>query len=98
MSASFAQAIIKGDSNYVYDKYIVPDSDTAARIAEAVAIPIYGKESIEGQKPLAATLRGDVWIVVGTRRGSWLSRPVGGVVEVQINKIDGRIASISHGK
>ncbi|MGH7253228.1 MAG: NTF2 fold immunity protein, partial [Nitrospiraceae bacterium] len=44
----------------------VPDKETAIRIAEAVLIPIYGKENIERQRPFNATQIQGVWIVEGT--------------------------------
>lgn len=95
---SWAQTVLRGEIDRIYEKDIVPDPETAARIAEAVAIPIYGRANIERQLPLAATPKGEVWIVVGSLHSSWFSRSVGGVVEVQINKRDGRIVAISHGK
>jgi hypothetical protein len=39
----------------------VPDSATAVRIAEAVLMPIYGKEHIESERPFIAELKDRVW-------------------------------------
>jgi hypothetical protein len=89
---------MKADHNRIYEKDIVPDSDTASKIAEAIAIPIYGKDNISREHPLVAKLNGDVWLVTGTLQKSWFSQAVGGVVEVEISKKDGRIISITHGK
>jgi hypothetical protein len=44
----------------------VPDAATAIGIAAAVWVPIYGKKQIDSEKPYIATLKGDVWTVVGT--------------------------------
>jgi hypothetical protein len=44
----------------------VPDAQTAIRIAEAVLTPIYGESAIAADQPFTATLKGDVWIVVGS--------------------------------
>jgi ATP-dependent Clp protease ATP-binding subunit ClpA len=44
---------------------IVPDLETAMRIAEAVWIPAFGKERVVRQKPFHATLLRDTWIVSG---------------------------------
>jgi hypothetical protein len=72
----------------------VPDSATALEIAEAVLVPIYGRDAIEREKPLKAELRGDVWTVTGTLpRGH-----VGGVATVRIAKADGRILFVLHGQ
>jgi hypothetical protein len=45
---------------------IVPDADTAKRIAESVWIPIYGEEKIASQQPLIAELKSNVWLVSGS--------------------------------
>jgi len=45
---------------------IVPDADTAKRIAESVWIPMYGEEKIASQRPLNAVLKFNVWIVSGS--------------------------------
>src|SRR5579862_4871288 len=44
----------------------VPDEQTAIRIAESVLIQRYGRDQIESEKPLTATLRDTVWTVTGT--------------------------------
>jgi NTF2 fold immunity protein of polymorphic toxin system component len=81
----------------------VPDSATAARIAEAVLIPVYGDKQIESEKPFTAKLKDGVWIVSGTLRcpdgkGGTTSDCVGGVAVVQISKVDARILSMVHYK
>lgn len=44
---------------------LVPDSITAKKIAEAVWLPLYGKEVLN-QRPYSAKLIGDsVWVVKG---------------------------------
>jgi hypothetical protein len=73
----------------------VPDEETAIKIAIAVWLPIYGKDSIEAEKPYKAILKDGVWYVSGSLPKGWVK---GGVVEVEINKDDGRIIRISHGK
>ncbi|HYR43660.1 MAG TPA: NTF2 fold immunity protein [Terriglobia bacterium] len=45
---------------------VVPDADTAKRIAEAIWIPQHGKEKIASQQPLKAELKFNVWIVTGS--------------------------------
>jgi hypothetical protein len=74
---------------------MVPDAETAKRIAEAVWLPIYGKKIIDSEKPFKVHLKGDVWIVEGADLPKdW----VGGVALAEIAKSDGRILRISHGK
>ena len=72
---------------------VVPDKETAIRIAEAVLLPIYGRQVVESEKPLQAELKGEVWVVQGTLKTS-----LGGVGTVEIQKRDGRIQRISHDK
>ena len=72
----------------------VPDAATAARIAEAVLVPIYGARQIRSEQPLRATLRGEVWQVTGHLPAGH----VGGVAVVEIAKRDARILRVSHGQ
>ena len=72
----------------------VPDQVTAIHIAEAVLVPIYGKEQVGSERPFTAKLDGSTWIVSG-----YIPQGVdGGVAEVWIDKRDGRILRVSHGK
>jgi len=80
--------------SYVPREGFVPDATTAARIAEAVLIPIYGARQIQSEQPLTATLRGDVWQVAGQLPAG----SVGGVAIVEIAKRDARILRVSHGR
>ena len=72
----------------------MPDEETAIAIAVAVWKPIYGKDRIEDKIPYKATLSDGVWHV----RGTLPKRMKGGVPEAEINKDDGRILSVWHGK
>lgn len=92
MSVSLADA--RAEQAFLPEAGFVPNADTAARIAEAVWAPIYGREEIEDQKPFRVTLEGDVWKV----RGKALPKGVvGGVAEADISKRDGRILRVIHG-
>jgi len=72
----------------------VPDEETAIAIAVAIWTPIYGKDRIEDKKPYKAILKGGVWHVRGSLPKGWK----GGVPEAEINKDDGRILRVWHGK
>jgi len=83
----------------------VPNSETAIAIAEAVLVPVYGKNRIESERPFTATLKDDVWTVAGTlycADGKPQSdKPptcVGGVAVVEISKKDARVISMTHYK
>ena len=79
--------------NYKPKDGYVPDAATAIKIAEAVWLPIYGKD-IYSKKPFKAQLRDGVWFV----EGSLPSFMFGGVPEAEISKDNGCILRISHGK
>src|SRR5271157_6251259 len=69
----------------------VPDSTTAVKIAEAVLIPVYGKEKIESERPFKATLEHGVWTVNGTLhcsdgKGGTTTDCEGGTAEVKLSK------------
>jgi hypothetical protein len=72
----------------------VPDAETAIRVAEAILIPIYGKESVESGRPFVALLNGNVWTVTGTLPKGTL----GGVATVEIAKDSACILRVAHGK
>ncbi|MRR07966.1 MAG: hypothetical protein EG828_13750 [Deltaproteobacteria bacterium] len=80
--------------NYKPGAGYVPDEKTAISIAVAVWGPIYGTEKIEKEKPYSAKLMNGVWHVSGALSNG----RVGGVAEAEIQKNDGRIIRISHGK
>ncbi len=73
---------------------VVPDTQTAVAVAEAILIPIYGRDKILSERPFQATLEGGVWTVVGTLPPGLL----GGVAIVEISKSDGSVRRISHGR
>lgn len=77
-----------------YTKDILPDSLTAIRVAEAVLVPIYGKESVDSGKPYKATKKDDVWVI----RGTLPKGKNGGVAEIVLSKKNGSVISICHGK
>lgn len=80
--------------SYVPPKGVVPDAESATKIAELILVPIYGLKTVARQQPLVATLKDGIWIVTGTlTRGT-----PGGVAHVEISKRDCRVLSISHGK
>jgi hypothetical protein len=81
----------------------VPDSTTAVKIAEAVLVPVYGKEKVESERPFKAKLENDIWTVNGTLhcsdgKGGVTTACVGGTAEVKLSKVDGRILKAIHYK
>lgn len=72
---------------------VIPDKNTALRVAIAVWEPVYGSNKIRAQAPFKVTLVENVWFVMG----SLPKGKVGGVAVAKISKVDGRVLYISHG-
>jgi NTF2 fold immunity protein len=88
MAAGHEEHSVKPNTGFI------PDQATATRVAEAILTPIYGQEQVESERPFSAQLNGNTWKVEGH-----LAPGVdGGVAEVWIDKRDGRILRVSHGK
>jgi hypothetical protein len=82
----------------------VPNSETAVKIAEAVLLPVYGKEKLESERPFKADLKGGTRIVSGTlycsdgMGGRTETGCRGGAATVGISKADARIVSMTFGR
>ena len=73
---------------------MVPDKETAIKIAESVWYPIFGSE-IYTELPFVAELEGDtVWEV----RGSLPKGRVGGCAEIRLRKSDAAVLDVNHEK
>jgi hypothetical protein len=89
-----AMAVGQEEHSVKPDAGFVPNQVTATRVAEAILIPIYGQEVIESERPFSGHLDGNTWKIEGH-----LGPDVdGGVAEVWLDKRDGRILRVSHGK
>ena len=81
--------------NYVPKDGYVPDEKTAIVVAEAVLARIYGEPKISSERPFHAVLdRNNVWTI----EGSIPNGSVGGVASIRLQRLDGRILSVIHGK
>jgi len=89
----YNRRLMKTSPSYVPKDGFVPDKDTAIAIAYAVALPIYGKKEIDGEKPLRAELDDGVWTVLGTLHCQSCE---GGTLVMQIDKTTGRIVFLTH--
>jgi hypothetical protein len=59
-----------GTASPAFDRHIptagyVPDAATAARVAEAICIPIFGAEQVASEQPFKVVLARDRWVVTG---------------------------------
>jgi hypothetical protein len=73
---------------------VVPDAETAKSIAQAVAIPIWGKDKVTSELPLRAGLKGNVWTVIGDPHLH--GGETGGELIIQLNKRTGAVLSFLH--
>jgi len=73
----------------------IPDEKAAIRVAEAVLFPVYGEDQIRSEEPFKVMLSGEVWTIEGK---DLPPDTVGGVVLLQISKVDGRVIRMTHGK
>jgi len=71
----------------------VPDEKTAIKIADSIWYSIYG-EKIYSKKPFKGTLKNGIWIVEGTLQEGYK----GGVPYIEIQQIDSKVLTVSHGK
>ena len=89
------QPVIKGTGlDEAYQRGLVPDKETAIKIAESIWYPIYGSE-IYTELPFEAVLEGDtVWFV----HGNLPQGMRGGCAEIRIRKKDSSILFVAHQK
>jgi hypothetical protein len=91
----FSSMALKNDKavHQVTGRDFVPDEQTAIKIAEAIWLPIFGKE-IYDEQPFEAHLVKNIWYVNGTLKPGYF----GGVAQIEIRKSDCKILSVSHPK
>lgn len=92
--SAFAQGAEIMQGSFVPKQGFVPDERTAITIAEAVLVPIYGKDQVDEQKPFVVGLADDVWKIHGTRSVEQL----GGVFSIEISKQTATILRVTHGR
>ncbi|WP_321439067.1 YbbC/YhhH family protein [uncultured Bacteroides sp.] len=72
---------------------IVPNEETAMKIAEVILFSIYGQK-VYASRPYCIELRNGVWIIEGTLPKGCQ----GGVPYVEIQKKDGKVLKVIYGK
>lgn len=85
--------------NDTISRTLVPDENTAKKIAEAIWLPIYG-ERILKQRPYKAIESNDIWIVRGIIPELYRDDPNvrGGTAYIQISKKDAKVLKVTHGR
>lgn len=76
----------------------VPNAEVAVTVAEAVLVPVYGKQTVASEHPFNATLRRNIWIVQGKVpcEGARDAVCPGGAGEVWISERTGQILYMTH--
>jgi hypothetical protein len=72
---------------------VVPNEKTAASIAEAILIPIYGDKQIQSEKPFRVTLQDNIWLIEGALPDP--PEPRGNFV-LRLSKVNGKVLFITH--
>ena len=85
---------LREQTGYIPKDGFVPNEATAIKIAMAVWTPIYGNK-ITKNKPYKIKLKNGVWFVEGSLPANFT---LGGVPYIEIQKIDGKILKVRHGK
>ena len=72
---------------------VVPDEQTAVKVAEAIFQPVFGITEVEKWKPYHAQLdKNGIWTVYGTLPSGFR----GGTPMLKISKRDGRVLEVWH--
>ena len=76
---------------------LVPDKETAIKIAEAVLFPIYGERQIRSERPYEVTLTNGFWRITGSLPTPPPGQVVfGGTFYIVISQWDARVIEIGH--
>ena len=87
------QKYYAANNTFPPEQGIVPDMETAAKIAEAIWLPLYGETILE-QRPYQVRLEDDsIWIVHGNY--DTMSGAVGLIVHAKIRKSDGKVILVA---
>jgi len=73
---------------------VLPTISSVLAIAEPVLIANYGADVMDNEESLLVNLENNIWTVVSSPKEG----QKGGVLQIQIDKITGKILNISHGK
>jgi len=84
----------KEQTGYIPKDGFVPNENTAIKIAIAIWTPIYG-DGVLKNKPYKVILKKGVWFVEGSLPENFT---LGGVPYIEIQKTDGKILKVMHGK
>ncbi len=80
------------DKSALPSQGVIPNEDTAVKVAEALFIPIFGADEVAKYSPYHARFKDGLWTVYGTLKSG--SR--GGTPQMTIQKKDGKVIEVWH--
>ena len=89
------QALKDTTDNGTKEHPLLENEETAVKVAEAILFHFFEQENIIKQRPYKVFLIDGYWIIKGSFPKNMA---VGGVFEIILNSIDGKIIKITHGK
>jgi len=103
--AAFVASAIAQNVPSLFDRPggLVPDEQTAIKLAEAILFPIYGEKTIRSERPYVVKLQDGRWSVDGSlpkppsAPPGMISQIVGGTFHIVISQRDGQVIEIGHG-
>lgn len=98
LALDIAYSQVGSTHGFVPKEGFVPNETVALAVAEAVLIPVYGKNTINNERPFKAMLHGNIWVVTGTVPCDGPPGAVcpGGAAEVRVSKKTGQILFMTH--
>ena len=91
---NYSDSAKSGKTESIFDKGIIPDAETACKVAIPIIKAVYGEQQLSSELPLQITLVNDkYWTIEGT-----LHTAKGGVVFMTINKHNGCVLNLMHGE
>ncbi len=91
---NYSTSVNSGNTETMFKKDVIPDAETACNVAVPIIKAVYGERQLISELPLQITLVNDkYWTVEGT-----LHTTKGGVVIMAINKSNGCVLNLTHGK
>lgn len=90
----YSDSVNSGNIGNTFKKDIIPDAETACKVALPIIKAVYGEQQLISELPLQITLVNDkYWTIEGT-----LHTVKGGVVFMTINRSNGCVLNLMHGE
>jgi hypothetical protein len=76
---------------------VIPDKETAVKVAEALLFPVYGESQIKSERPYEVCFVDGYWVINGHQsRGEAVAASVGGPFVIIINAINAQVVQLTH--